>query len=371
MATTLNFPTNPTLNQLYTFSGKTWIWTGQAWRLNPQGAINGIIIGNTEPAAGTFTTLAANTLTVTNETVYGNLTAGNLAVSNVSVSGNVNSALNVRGNVTGTNVITGGDVVASGNISTLSNISALGNITANYFIGDGSQLSNVTAGSQIVSGNSNVAIQGTGGNVAVGVHGVSNVAVFTPTGVQTSNINATANISAQYFVGNGSQLTGILATAGSQIDNGTSNVKIPAANSNVTVSVNNTANVAVFSPTQLSVAGNVVANRFVGSGQSLTGVLADRGGDTNNWNTLTEMGVYTVNRLSWSGTSGTPLDSQVFVGLLEVVNSTDTAVTQIFYPGTTEPGNQKIQWNRSNWAGSWTSWIKIVNDFQVVTGGDF
>jgi hypothetical protein len=100
-------------------------------------------------------------------------------------------------------------------------------------------------------------------------------------------------------------------------------------------------------------------------------VLADRGGDSNNWNTLTEMGVYTVNRTSWSGTIGTPLDSQVFVGLLEVVNSTDTAITQVFYPGTTEAGNQKIQWNRSKWAGSWTSWIKIINDFQIVTGGDF
>jgi len=378
MATTLNFPTNPTLNQLYTFSGKTWIWTGQAWRLNPQGAINGIIIGNTTPAAGTFTTLTANTLTVTNETVYGNLTAGNLAVSNISVSGNVNSSLTVNGDVQAGSFSTGGNISASGNIGTLAEISALGNITTSaYFVGDGSQLSNVTAGSQIALGNSNVAVQGTGGNVSVGVHGVANVAVFTPTGVQTSTISTTGNITSagniagQYFVGNGSQLTGIVASGGSSIDNGTSNVKIPAANSNVTVSVNNTANVAVFSPTQLSVAGNVVANRFVGSGQSLTGVLADRGGDSNNWNTLTEMGVYTVNRTSWSGTIGTPLDSQVFVGLLEVVNSTDTAITQVFYPGTTEVGDQKIQWNRSKWAGTWTGWIKIVNDFQIVTGGDF
>ena len=378
MATTLNFPTNPTLNQLYTFSGKTWIWTGQAWRLNPQGAINGIIIGNTDPAAGTFTTLAANTLTVNNEIINGNLTAGNLAVSNVSVSGNVNSSLTVNGDVQAGSFSAGGNISASGNIGTLAEISALGNITTSaYFVGDGSQLSNVTAGSQIALGNSNVAVQGTGGNVAVGVHGVANVAVFTPTGVQTSTISTTGNITSagniagQYFVGNGSQLTGIVASGGSSIDNGTSNVKIPSANANVTVSVNNTANVAVFSTTQLSVAGNVVANNFVGNGQALTGVLADRGGDSNNWNTLTEMGVYTVNRTSWSGTSGTPLDSQVFVGLLEVVNSTDTAITQVFYPGTTEAGNQKIQWNRSKWAGSWTSWIKIINDFQIVTGGDF
>ena len=102
-----------------------------------------------------------------------------------------------------------------------------------------------------------------------------------------------------------------------------------------------------------------------------TGVMADRGPDPNNWNTLIEMGVYTVNRVSWSGTVGTPLDSQVFVGLLEVKNSTDTAIEQIFFPGTVEENNQKIQWNRAQWSGSWTGWVKIVNDYQVVVGGEF
>lgn len=27
----LNFPTSPTLNQLYTFNGKTWKWDGAGW----------------------------------------------------------------------------------------------------------------------------------------------------------------------------------------------------------------------------------------------------------------------------------------------------------------------------------------------------
>jgi valyl-tRNA synthetase len=83
------------------------------------------------------------------------------------------------------------------------------------------------------------------------------------------------------------------------------------------------------------------------------------------------MGIYTVNRTSWSGTVGTPLDSQVYVGMLEVKNSTNTAIEQIFYPGTVESGDVKIQWNRSNWANTWTQWIKIVNDYQIVYAGDF
>lgn len=420
---TLNFPTNPSLNQLYSFEGKTWIWTGQAWRLDPQGAINGIVIGNTTPAAGTFTTLTANTLTVNNETVYANLAVGNLAVSNVSVAGNVNSALNVRGNVTGTNVITGGSVSASGNIGTLEQISALGNITTSaYFIGDGSRLSNIAAGSQIVQGNSNVVVQGAGGNVTVGVRGVANVAVFTPTGIRTSNVSATGNVSGNYFIGNGSQLTGIVTSGGSSINYGNSNVSISGANANVTVGVNSASNVAVFSPGQLSVAGNVVANNFIGNitgnivvaganagvlfnndgvigsdagftfesananlsvagnvvantfigdGSQLANVMADRGSDQPNWDTITQMGTYTVNRDSWSGTTGTPLDSQVYVGLLEVKNSTNTALEQVFYPGTVDLTDAKVQWNRNFWNGSWTIWIKIINDYQVMQGGEF
>jgi len=98
--------------------------------------------------------------------------------------------------------------------------------------------------------------------------------------------------------------------------------------------------------------------------------MADRGGDSNNWNNLTQMGIYLVNRTSWSGTVGTPLDSQIFVGLLEVVNATNTALTQIFYPATVSE-DIKIQWTRSYWSGSWTAWILMTNNGQVITGGNF
>jgi hypothetical protein len=121
----------------------------------------------------------------------------------------------------------------------------------------------------------------------------------------------------------------------------------------------------------LSVAGNVVANAFQGDGRALANVVAARGTDSNNWNTLTQMGVYTVNRTSWAGTVGTPLDSQIFVGLLEVLNDNNTAITQIFYPGTVENDNVKIQWNRTYWAGTWSSWFKLVNNNQVIVGGEF
>ena len=237
---TLNFPTNPSLNQLYSFGGKTWVWNGHGWQLSSSGALNGIVIGNVTPASGGFTT-----------------------------------------------------------------------------------------------------------------------------------VSATGNISGSYFIGNGSQLTGIVAEAGAAIVYGNSNVSIIGPNANVTVGVNSVANVAVFTTSGISLTGNVIANNISGNGAALTSTMTDRGSDSYDWNTITQMGVYTVNRTSWSGTTGTPLDSQVYVGLLQVMNSTNTAVTQIFLPGTVVNGNVTIQWNRSYWSGAWTAWVKIVNDFQIVSGGEF
>jgi len=84
-------------------------------------------------------------------------------------------------------------------------------------------------GSNISNGTSNVNIVSSGGNVTVGVGGTGNVAVFATTGLvvtgitsATGNItggniltagivSATGNITSNYFIGNGSQLTGISA----------------------------------------------------------------------------------------------------------------------------------------------------------------
>lgn len=104
-------------------------------------------------------------------------------------------------------------------------------------------------------------------------------------------------------------------------------------------------------------------------------VMTDRGADTTNWNLITQMGFYTVNRDSWSGVTGAPLDSQVFKGTLQVTyttNGADSALTQIFLPGEVAAANDvTIQFNRSQWNDSWTNWYKIVNTNQIVSGGLF
>lgn len=116
---------------------------------------------------------------------------------------------------------------------------------------------------------------------------------------------------------------------------------------------------------ELAVNGSTVA--------TTDNVLSNRGPDSINWNQIVDMGLYTVNRISWSGTIGTPLDSQVFKGTLEVLVSstqTDTSITQNFYPGE-QITDAAVQFTRSNWNGVWTHWQKIINTNQIVSGGEF
>lgn len=32
----INFPASPSLNDTYTFSGRTWVWNGSAWQLQTE-----------------------------------------------------------------------------------------------------------------------------------------------------------------------------------------------------------------------------------------------------------------------------------------------------------------------------------------------
>ena len=277
-----------------------------------------------------------------------------------------------NGNTPG-GIMVGGSANSAANISVSYQGSLLtSNVSSFNFAGAGVVASNIgnavtitiTGGSSgnvanINNGTSNVVIASANSNVTVGVDGTNNVAVFDPSGVTVAgNISATGNITADYLIGN------IVA-----------NITVPGANTQVIFNTNGSADATAgftFDKTSnlVTVGGNVSAVGFVGNGGGLANVMADRGNDSNDWNNLTQMGIYLVNRTSWSGTVGTPLDSQIFVGLLEVVNATNTALAQIFYPATVSE-DVKIQWNRSYWSGSWTGWILMTNNGQVITGGDF
>jgi hypothetical protein len=358
----LNFPTNPTTGQLYSFGDKTWYWTGQGWRLTTQGAINGIPVGNITPSTGDFTALDANNITGNTLDISGAIATGNATVrgtlqvlGNAEISGVVTDEVDVYGNVVANFIESRGEMLAPGNITTYG-----------YFVGNGRALTGIVAssGSYIEFGNTSVEIPSEGANVIVSVANVANVAVFSSTGLEVA-ANITANvITANTFVGN---ISGNLAAPGTDKevlfnDSGVTNA-VPGFQFDKTLD-------------QLSVTGNIVSGgSFVGSGVGLTETMVNRGGDTTNWNVLLQMGTYTVNRTDWGGVTGPPLDSLVYVGLLEVKNSSivgNQSVVQTFYPGTIDDfDNVKIQFVRNYWDGAWTPWIKMTNDDQQIDGGTF
>jgi len=188
----------------------------------------------------------------------GNLSNGNSKIS-VATDGNVTVGLGA--NNTTYLTVSPGLLSVTGNIKASGFVSAVGNVIGNYFVGNGSQLTGIiaSAGAAITNGNSNVTVN-ENGNVTVGVTGVSNVLVISP-----DVVSATGNLAGNYILGNGALLTGV-TTSSSTIFNGNSNVAIATANANITVSVSTVGNVAVFTPTGLSVTGNVYGNLFVSSG---------------------------------------------------------------------------------------------------------
>ena len=183
-----------------------------------------------------------NPVTIANTLVSTSITSGALTVAGgVGVAGNLYVGGNIVGNLTvASQTFTGN--LAAGNVNTGGQLSAAGNVTG------GNVITNlVTASTLSLSGNvltpltvtSNI----TGGNVVTG-------------GV----VSATGNVSGSYFIGNGSQLTGITVSAGTALVNGTSNVKVNASGGNATVSIGGTSNVVVWATTGEYVTGVVSAS---------------------------------------------------------------------------------------------------------------
>jgi len=115
----------------------------------------------------------------------------------------------------------------------------------------------------------------------------------------------------------------------------------------------------------------ISGNLNVGGNVSAINIFQDRGNDMNDWNTLTVMGVYLINRDSWTGTSNTPLNTLNFTGQLEVINTGNVSITQNYRPYDNATG-PNVFWTRSKYSTSaWTDWVKIINGSEVMDGGSF
>jgi len=121
---------------------------------------------------------------------------------------------------------------------------------------------NPAGGQTVLAGttaNSSVAGNVTGGNILTG-------------GI----VSATGNITGNFFIGNGSALTGIDATS---IQSGTSNVRVVSSGGNVATGIGGTSNVVVVASTGafvtglVSATGNITGSYIFGNGALLTGVI--------------------------------------------------------------------------------------------------
>ena len=250
-----------------------------------------------------------------NTAIGGNITVNNAA----DIFGNVTGAnLTTAGNVTAGNLTTTGTVVSTGNIRSANSIIAQGTveatgdiITSGSFIG--TFVGNVT-GNFVVPGSDTQVIFNTSGNAdAVGglTYNKNSNTLAVLGNVDSQIVNASGNITSQgYFLGNGSQLTGII-TSVSNVINGTSSINIPSTNSNATISLNGTSNVVVVTATGANIGGtlNATGNANVGNlgATNIVGTLATAS-QTNitsvgNLSSLTVTGNISTGNIS--GTTGT------------------------------------------------------------------
>jgi len=171
--------------------------------------------------------------------------SGTFAVSNALVVGSTASAV---GNITGANFNTGGLITAVGNI-----------------IGG-----NINTGALVSAANVSVTGNVQGGNLRTG-------GLISATG----NITAAANVAGTYFIGNGSQLTGLsLGVSVTKFENGTSKGEINTPNGNITFNVAGTANVVVIDTSTLY-ANILSANSISKTGSNAIGNI---GSSSNYFN---------------------------------------------------------------------------------------
>ncbi|AGE48315.1 Chlorovirus glycoprotein repeat domain-containing protein [Paramecium bursaria Chlorella virus AN69C] len=210
-----------------------------------------------------------------NVILLSNVDVKTIGGANIAAPGSLTTAnINIIGNATGQNATA--NVVTSGNVSTgtvkTDTLNVAGNVVVNYLVGNGMLLESVQL---TVPRTANIDIVGNVVSSAnVDTQSITTTVMRTGNVIVTGQVSVVGNVSAAYFVGNGSTIVGIPAT-GTQPVNIIGNVFAPgnvnAANVSTGVIVAGNA-IAVG---QINTIGNVITNAFfVGSGAGLTNVPA-------------------------------------------------------------------------------------------------
>ena len=377
-----NALTSGSVSSLGNITGGNIVTAGQ---VSATGNITGnVFLGNGSQLTGV---VATNIGTLTNLTVTGNITGGNLSVganvisgtgniyaANVlvsglqSVTGNVNTGnlltaglVSAVGNVTGGNIRTAGQVSASGavyalqvstggNIVTAQNITATGTIiaatlgTVGVNIGSGNVgTGNVSASGQVVAGTVSASgtiqsastISGNSGsfNNIFSTNVISGTGNVTGGNILTAGlVSATGNITGNVFIGNGSQLTGVVATnigtltnltvtgtitggnvsVGANTISGTGSVFASVVSATANVTGGNILTAGLLSATANITGGNIVTAGLVSAAANITGGNILTAGLVSATANITAGNILTAGRVSAQGNIYANTGSSIF-----------------------------------------------------------
>ena len=258
------------------------------------GTLTGLVVGgDITPNANITYSLGNNTNRFNNLYLSGNtIILGAQTISanatSITLSGNLSGDASGLSNITGANVTgqVGNALIASTvytnaqpNITstgTLVSLSVSGNANVGN-IGAASGVFTTVAGTLTTAAQPNITSVGT-------LTSLSSSGNVTGANIITGGIvSATGNVTGNFFIGNGSQLTGIDATA---IQNGNSNVRV-LANANVTVSSAGNANIVVVTGTGAIVNGTLSTTGNANVGNLGTGGLITSSGNITGGNLIT------------------------------------------------------------------------------------
>jgi hypothetical protein len=281
---------------------------------------------------------------------------GNITINGTTtLVGNIASALNVTGNITGGNLNTAGQVVATGNITggNLSAGSGIISTTGNINGANVNATAGITAGTTVIAtgnvtgGNLNTAGQVvatgnvTGGNLnTAGL--VSAGTTITATGnitggnLTTVGITSTGSLTASTTINATGNITGGNLSAGSGIISTTGNIN--GANVNATAGIT--------AGTTITATGNVSGGNLVTSGATQTGTLTTTGNALVGGNLIVQGNITYINIddlrvedpiiIMGTGPNGAPLTTN---------DGMDRGIFMEYY--TTGLGNAFVGWDNS------------------------
>jgi hypothetical protein len=397
---TSNVSVNASSNVTVSIAGVSNVAVFYASGLAVTGNVNvsaNVTTGNVSGTTGAFTNVGGTLTTAaqTNITSVGTLTSlavtGNATVGNISATnlGNI-SSINLTGNssnvlygngvfaaVSGgggtpgglntyvqfndastfggnanftynktTNTLTAGNISGTLTTAAQTNITSVGTLTSLAVTG------NITSGN--VSGTTG-AFTNVGGTLTTAAQtNITSVGTLTSLGVTgnitTGNANASGNISASFFKGDGGYLTNVTAAgaAATSISNGTSSIAFTGSGGNAIITIGGTANVGVWATTGVYITGlgNATGN-LNGANLTTPGVVTATGNLNGNNATITNAvvaatGTFTGNvttgniqGITHSGTTGT------FSGNVTTGNVSGTTVsgTTGTFTGNVTTGN--------------------------------